>query len=444
MVEYQDKSSASQRPIRLAHLQLLPLITGVQKVTLDEFLILDRSNFEPVLICKEEGALTAAVEQLGLSSHYAPSLVRPISPHRDISAGLQLYKLLKRLAPDILHTHSSKTGILGRIAGRLSGVPVVIHTVHGYAFPYASSWLVRSIYFLMEYLGGKLGDAFVVLNESDRQMAIKTLRIPEEKVHLIPNGVGVKCYTKSTGGQRTKIRRENLNVSDDDVLCVGMVGRLWRQKNPACLLRAAQRVLKQTDKRVQFFFIGDGELRSELEQVISNHGLQSQIQVLGWRQDVATLLSGLDIFVLPSRWEGMPLAILEAMASSLPVIASDISGNRDLISHGVDGILFESDNDEQLAQGIMSLVNAEGMRDQMGVNARKKVLEHYAIHNRVERMEELYLSLLEIKNADISFRPVPLNGVSAASFQSDDSTALGTRTAIVEAPDLVGGGDPAD
>ena len=397
MVEYQDKNSASQRSVRLAHLQLLPLITGVQKVTLEEFQFLDRSNFEPVLICKEEGALTIAVEQLGLSAHYAPSLVRPISPHRDISAGLQLFGLLKRLAPDVLHTHSSKTGILGRIAGRLCGVPVVIHTVHGYAFPYATSWLARSIYFLMEYLGGKLGDAFVILNESDRQIAINKLHIPENKVHLIPNGVDVNCFAKSTGWQRTQIRRENFNLSDDDVLCVGMVGRLWRQKNPTCLLRAALRVLKQTDKRVQFFFIGDGELRSELEQVISVHGLQSQIQVLGWRQDVTALLSGLDIFVLPSRWEGMPLAVLEAMASSLPVIASDISGNRDLVSHGVNGILFESDDDEQLARGIMSLMNAEGMRDEMGVTSRIRVLEHHQIHDRVERMTELYLSLLAAK-----------------------------------------------
>ena len=119
MIDNQDKNPDSHRSIRLVHLQLLPLISGVQKVTLDEFQFLDRSIFEPVLIFKEEGALTTAVEQLGLSAHYAPGLVRPISPYRDISAGLQLYGLLKRLAPEILHTHSSKTGILGRIAGRL-------------------------------------------------------------------------------------------------------------------------------------------------------------------------------------------------------------------------------------------------------------------------------------------------------------------------------------
>jgi glycosyltransferase involved in cell wall biosynthesis len=402
-MKMQVNNSVNQRPIRLVHLQLLPLMTGVQKVTLEEFQFLDRSKFEPALICKEAGALPTAVEELGMLSHFASRLVRPISPHQDVSAGLQLYKLLKRLAPDILSTHSSKTGILGRIAGHFSGVPVVIHTVHGYAFPFASSWLARWTYFLVEYLGGKFGDAFVVLNESDRRIAIETLRIPKEKVYLIPNGVGVKGFAKSTDGRRTRIRREHFGIIDDDVLCVGMVGRLWRQKNPACLLRAALRVLKQTDKHVHFFFIGDGELRSGLEEAISNQGLQAQIHMLGWRQDVAELLSGLDIFVLPSRWEGMPLSILEAMASSLPVIASDISGNNDLVTHGVDGILFDSDNDEQLAQGIMSLVSSAGMRDEMGVNARNKVVGGYQIHDRVECMSDIYLSLLAGKRKTGSF-----------------------------------------
>ena len=143
-------------PIRLIHLQLLPLITGVQKVTLDEFRLLNRSKFEPALFCKESGALSGAVQQLGLSTYFISSLVRPISPIRDFSALVKLISIMRQLAPDIIHTHSSKTGILGRIAGRLSGVPVVMHTVHGFSFPYASSRIVRLIYFLMEYFSGEI------------------------------------------------------------------------------------------------------------------------------------------------------------------------------------------------------------------------------------------------------------------------------------------------
>jgi glycosyltransferase involved in cell wall biosynthesis len=232
---------------------------------------------------------------------------------------------------------------------------------------------------------------------------VNRLRIPAQKVLLIPNGVDAKRFEKSTGSKRAQLRRQKLNVTDDDVFCVGMVGRLWEQKNPACLLRAAVRVLEKTDKPVQFFFIGDGQLRPELEQFIADHGLQSSVQIMGWRQDVAELLSVLDVFVLPSLWEGMPLAILEAMASKLPVIASDISGNHDLVTHGVDGILFDSDNDEQLADALLSLMNSPSMREELGAKARDKVFEHYQVHDRVERVSNLYLSLLAGKREKGAF-----------------------------------------
>ena len=196
MVKHKDKYAANFTAIRLVHLQLLPLITGVQKVTLDEFRLLEGSKFEPVLFCKEEGALSNAVQELGLTTYFVPTLERPISPLKDFSSVVKLVSLLKRLAPDILHTHSSKTGILVRIAGRLSGVPVVMHTVHGFAFPYASSRIVQLIYFLMEYFGGKLCEALIVLNEGDRLIAIGRLAIPAKKFHLISNGVDVECFAK--------------------------------------------------------------------------------------------------------------------------------------------------------------------------------------------------------------------------------------------------------
>lgn len=392
-----DNNSFPYKSIRLVHLQLLPFISGVQKVTLEEFQILDHSLYEPILICKEEGLLTAAVKELGSPSYYAPALVRPISPLHDFTAGIQLFRLFRKLKPTILHTHSSKTGVLGRIVGRLSGIPVIIHTVHGFSFPYTQSRLIRLVYFLIEYLAGKCCDGLIVLNEGDRKTSTEKLSFPAERVYLIPNGVDSNCYAKATYEQRSLIRRRNFEA-DDDTICIGMVGRLWRQKNPVCLLNAAFRVIDQTDKRVKFFFIGDGELRVELEQMIQRKELESKIQVMGWRKDVASLLAGLDIFVLPSLWEGMPLAILEAMASSLPVIASDIPGNNDLIENEVDGFIFEPDNDVQFAEKILSLVNDPERGIEMGENGRKKVVEHYQLLNRVERINKLYKSLLDTKS----------------------------------------------
>jgi glycosyltransferase involved in cell wall biosynthesis len=387
--------------IKLAHLQLLPLITGVQKVTLDEFRMVDHSVYEPVLICKEEGILSTVAQKEGIPVYFAPALVRPISPIKDLSAVRQLFRIFRKHSPGILSTHSSKTGILGRIVGRLSGIPVIVHTVHGYAFPYAQSLIVRSIYYLMEYIAGKFCDALVVLNEGDRQIAIRKLKVPEAKVHLIPNGIDIDSFGRTTKERRLEIRRKEFKA-EEDVVCIGMVGRLWRQKNPECLLRAAIHVLEQTDKKVKFFFIGDGELRTELVQEITRQGLGLKIQILGWRKDVPSLLSALDIFVLPSRWEGMPLAILEAMASSLPVVVSNISGNNDLVTEDVDGYLFESDNDVQLSERLLMLINDPDKRTRMAESCRQKVIEHYQLQNRIEKIQDLYQSLLKEKSISFS------------------------------------------
>lgn len=382
----------------LAHLQLLPLVTGVQTVTLEEFASLKHSKFRPVLICKEQGPLTEAMEKQGVESRYVHDLVRPISPIRDWRAFRGLLKELKALKPHILHTHSSKTGMLGRLAARLAGVPVVVHTVHGFAFPFATSRLVHFIYFLVELIGARFCDALIVLNESDRRIAVDRLKMKPGKVHLIPNGVRLESLEHAEGDARSSIRQEVFGA-DDATLCVGMVGRLWRQKNPGCLLEAAKKVLTTTDRPVKFFFIGDGELREELERSILAGGLQERVTVLGWRTDVPRLLSALDVFVLPSRWEGMPLAILEAMASGLAVVVSDIPGNHDLVAHEKDGLLFESENADALAVRLLRLVEDGDFRHTLATAARNKVVDHYQLETRNQKVLELYDQLMDQKLA---------------------------------------------
>jgi glycosyltransferase involved in cell wall biosynthesis len=377
----------------VAHLQLLPLLTGVQTVTLTEFAHLDRAAFRPVLICKQPGPLAQASEGLGVEVRYIPSLVRHISPLVDLKSLGHLIVQLRRIRPDILHTHSSKTGILGRLAGRLAGVPAIVHTVHGFAFPYARSPLTRMLYYALEYVGGKLCDSVVVLTESDRKITVQRLKVPAHKVRLIPNAVDVRSFQRAGEEDRARLRREIFGVVDDNAICVGMVGRLWRQKNPICLVEAARRAVAR-NSLIHIFFIGDGELRPEIERTLKTHRLEDRVRVLGWRTDVPRVLSALDMFVLPSLWEGMPLALLEAMASSLPVIASNVSGNRDLIDHGVDGLLFASGDEEQLADALIRLSTSATQRSEMGRRARLKIEKNHALTRRVEVVSAMYAELL--------------------------------------------------
>lgn len=375
--------------IRIVHLQLLPLLSGVQKVTLDEFTKLDRKKYELTLVCKESGPLVDAVSSLGVKCEYIPNLTREISPKADLKAFLELVKCFKRLKPDVVHTHSSKTGIVGRLAAWVARVPNVIHTVHGFAFPFANSVLVRYFYFIAEFVGGILSDKVVVLNVTDYNYAIKNLKIPKHKVHLIPNGVNIDAF-----GMKQEVReayRKNvLGNADQEPICIGMVGRLWAQKNPLCLVEAAKKVFEKTNLPVKFFFAGDGELKDEVEAKVKEYQLTDKVQVLGWRSDVPVLLSSIDVFVLPSLWEGMPLAILEAMASSLPVVVSDIPGNHDLVDHNNTGLLFEANNADDLSVQLLKLIEDSSLRQRLATAARIKVSNAYSLSHRLTKITELY------------------------------------------------------
>lgn len=383
------KDQTNTAPIRLIHLQLLPLLSGVQKVTLDEFTKLDLKKYEPILVCRESGPLVDAVGSLGIKCEYVPNLAREISPKADLKAFLDLIKCFKRLRPDIVHTHSSKTGILGRIAAWIAGVPNVIHTVHGFAFPFAKSRFVRYFYFIAEFIGGILSDKVVVLNATDYDYAIKNLKIPKNKVHLIPNGVNIDAFGVKQD-VREAYRKGILGNANQDAICIGMVGRLWAQKNPLCLVEAAKKVFEATNLPVKFFFAGDGELKEEVEAKIKEYKLSEKVQVLGWRSDIPVLLSSMDVFVLPSLWEGMPLAILEAMASSLPVVVSDIPGNHDLVDHNSTGLLFEANNPTDLAAQLLKLIEDSSLRQRLASAARTKVSNAYSLSQRLAKITELY------------------------------------------------------
>lgn len=387
-------ADAQGKRIRIAHLQLLPLMSGVQRVSLDELTRLDRSRFEPFVICKETGPFTDALERAGIPFFCVPELVREISPGQDRRALRKLTQLFREQRFDIVHTHSSKTGILGRLAGRLAGVPVLMHTVHGYAFPAARNAFQSWFYLGMEWLGARLTDALVLLKQDDLDLARKRLHVPQTRLHLLPNGVDVERYAPGSDTERSRIRQTQLKA-DDGCVAIGMVGRLWAQKNPECFVRAAISVLANGHGQARFFLIGDGELRGDLETRIRETGYTDSIRILGWRDDVEALLPGLDVFVLPSRWEGLSLAILEAKSAGLPVVVSDIPGNRDLVREDVDGYVFGPDNDADLAARLEKLIEDAELRRRLGASGREIILSEFTLAERVKKMERLYTSLLE-------------------------------------------------
>ena len=366
-------------------------MSGVQKVSLDELSNLNRERYEPIVICKTDGEFTERLRAVDVRVHLIPELERDMRPTRDIKAFVRMYSFFKQEKPSIVHTHSSKTGVLGRLAAWCAGVPLIVHTVHGFAFPAESRPWVKAVFRLLERLCGKVTDRLIVLNESDATIARQLLGVPSSRQALLPNGVDIDTYAPAAPKVRCALREALFGVSDEHRVVIGMVGRLWLQKNPQCFVRAAISVLDQRIN-VGFYLVGDGEFRSELEAAIQTSGHADAIVILGWRSDVPDILKALDVVVLPSRWEGMPLAILEAMSSSVTVVASDIPGNKHLISDGVDGCLFPPDDSGALASVLIDLIDHPEKRARFSAHGRDKIVSNFSLSERMLEITSIYES----------------------------------------------------
>ncbi|GAA4455991.1 hypothetical protein GCM10023156_30730 [Novipirellula rosea] len=208
---------------------------------------------------------------------------------------------------------------------------------------------------------------------------------------MIPNGVDLAQFSPVSVEQRASIRKK-LDLPLDEPIAV-MVGRLWPQKDPLTFVEAAIKYLSR-HAAGHFVLLGDGDLRSEIETLINQHGVSDRVHLLGWRDDVDQLLPAFDLFVLPSLWEGMPLAILEALACGLPCIVTDIPGNRDLVEDGEDGFLLPTNDATTLADHLTTLLCNESLRKSMGERARLKVVNEYDLAKRTQRVISLYEQIL--------------------------------------------------
>lgn len=374
---------------KLVHVQLLPLMSGVQKVSLDELANLDRTVYERIVVCRSEGEFTERLRSVGVRVHFIPELERKISPRQDFRAFMSLLDFFRIEQPDIVHTHSSKTGIIGRLAAFFARVPLIVHTVHGFSFAGEKSSINKFVFAFLEFIASKLSDKIIVLNDSDAAIAKHQLHVKEGRLVILPNGVDVDCYAQADPDFRYKIRRSVFGIDSDQHLIIAMIGRLWEQKNPLCFVRSAISVVEK-HANVSFYLIGDGESRDELEATIFSSGFSDRIHILGWRSDVPDLLNAIDVMVLPSRWEGMPLAILEAMSSSVPIVASDIPGNNHLVRDGIDGILFPVDDSDALSFALVTLIDNPSLRLRFSSQARLRVISEFTLSSRVKKINDIY------------------------------------------------------
>jgi glycosyltransferase involved in cell wall biosynthesis len=372
------------RRLRVAHVITRLELGGAQRNTLYTVTHLDRSRFEPFLVAGRGGALDGEARDSGVPSTFLDALVRPLDPRRDLAALRHLVRLFRRERPDIVHTHSSKAGILGRLAAWLARVPVVVHTVHGFGFHPGQSRSRRGMFVLAERAVAPLTTHFIVVSEANRQEGLDRRLFRSDEVSLIRSGVDLERFREARSDPAVL---QTAGVPEGAPV-VGMVACLKPQKAPLDYVETARRIAAAIPA-AHFVLVGDGELRPSVERAVGAAGLQERFHLLGWRRDVDRLLKSFDVVVHTSRWEGLPRVFLEALASGRPVVATDVDGAPDVIRDGENGYLVPVGDVAGLADRAIRLLQDAGSRRRMG-EAGLSTPGEFEIRWMVAEQERLY------------------------------------------------------
>ncbi|MGD8376524.1 MAG: glycosyltransferase family 4 protein [Acidobacteriota bacterium] len=375
------------RKLRVAHVITRLELGGAQRNTLHTVQHLDRTRFEPLLVTGEGGILDAEARRSDVPVRFLSTLVRPIAPARDAAALLRLAALFRSIRPDIVHTHSSKAGILGRAAAYLGRVPVIVHTVHGFGFHPRQGRLRRRIFVAAERLVSPLTTHFIVVSEANREEGVRRGLFSGSRVTLIRSGVDLARFREATP-HRGPLRAAGV---PDGAPLVGMVGCLKPQKAPGDFVAVAARVAAR-NPAAHFALVGDGELRPVVEAAIRTAGLEGRFHLLGWRDDVDGLLKCFDVVAHTSHWEGLPRVFLEALAAGRPVVATGVDGAPDVIQEGVNGHLVEVGDLDGMADRIAGLLADPAARERLGA-AGLPAPEEFEIRGMVAAQERLYRRL---------------------------------------------------
>jgi len=358
---------------------------GAQKVTLMILERLPRDRYELGLITGPEGILVGWANQIpDLTRFWIPNFVREVRPIQDSITLLKLWRLFRRERPDIVHTHSSKAGILGRLAARLAGVPVIFHTYHGFGFNDFQPRLIKTLYIWLERINGRVTNQTVIVSYANAKRAEDSGIVRNNDWILCRDAISLEQFMQP-GPRRTKLRE--WNVPENRVVA-GMVACFKRQKSPLDFVEVAARVLKETD-RVHFIMAGDGELRPAIEARIRDLGISSHITLLGWQKDMPEVYRNLDVVVLTSLWEGLPCVFSEAMAAGLPIVATQVDGAREAIIDGDNGFLHGPHDVEGMAKSVLKLVENPALREAMGSRGKSRVSE-FDIDTSVRALESAY------------------------------------------------------
>ncbi len=335
-----------------------------------------------------EGSLWEVAQASGVQLFEVPTLRRSIKPTFDWRSYKSLIRHFKRIRPDIVHTHSSKAGIVARLAAAKAKIPVIIHTIHGMSFNRTQPWYLRNAFARLERLAAKHTHKIIAVADAMIDQSVKTFVAERKRFITIRSGMEVEQFSPDPH-ERREIRKR-WQVNDEDVLAC-TIARFFKNKGYEELLQAMPQAT-QANKRLKFVWIGGGAHRAKYEAQLNHLGLRNRVIMTGLIQpeEVGQYIQGCDMVVHASRWEGLPRALVQGSLAGLPTISFDNDGAPEVVLNQKTGLLVPYGNTESLAQAMIELAGDSTLRAQLGQTGRSLCMEKFDWRKMVEQIDKLY------------------------------------------------------
>jgi len=344
---------------------------------------------------ESEGSSMHIIEQLGLDPVIIPEMQRSISPKNDRIAYTKIQKIIQDFKPDIVHTHASKAGALGRRAAFNAKIPQIYHTFHGHVFHSYFGSLKTNIYKKIERRLAKKSTNIIAISELQKKELSEIHRIcSAEKIKVIPLGFDLTPFYTNTEAKRKEFRSK-WNIKENEV-AIGIVGRIVPIKDHVFFIHVIERVIKKTSKKIRVFIVGDGEEKVNIQSLISTKKLSyssnstpALFQFTSWIENVDEVNAGMDIICLTSKNEGTPVSLIEAQASGNPIVSTNVGGIENVISADETGYLSKIGDLEKFSNNLLKLIKNEDIRNEMSKKGVQRSSQ-YTFENLISNIKALY------------------------------------------------------
>lgn len=356
-------------------------------------------DYETILVGgnheESEGSSMHIIDELGLDPIIIPEMQRAINPKKDRIALKKIQQLIADFKPDIVHTHASKAGALGRKAAHKAGVAQIYHTFHGHVFHSYFGTLKTNLYKKIERNLAKKSTKIIAISEIQKKELSEVHQIcPANKIAVIPLGFDLARFYTNKEEKRINFRKE-WNINDDEI-AIGIIGRIVPIKDHAFFVNVIEKVLQKTSQKIRVFIVGDGEDKSKIQELIGSKKMtysenkeRATFQFTSWIKDIDHLNAGMDIICLTSKNEGTPVSLIEAQASGKPIVSTNVGGIENVIIPNKTGLLSQVGDLNQFSNNLTQLIEDKALRLSMEKFGQKKSLE-FSYNKLIENTNSLY------------------------------------------------------